>query len=223
MDRFRANLQAFREQRGLTQKALSEILGVENTTISKIERGVNHPTWELLLRIAEEFQPLDMNFFFRKSVSSFYDGSGRESFRREGDEITMLPIISQAVAAGSGISLVENAEVIGELPVLHRLIAAYPRDNLRVVEVRGDSMTGINLFDGDYAVFVQGLVRDSGIYVLTLDGAVLIKRIEYDRIAHKVLIYSENPRYQSPKEIEDTNDLLRIEGKVVAWFHNHPY
>ena len=214
MDRFGERLRKLREDNQLSQAQLGEIIGIGAKHVSALERGTGMPSYQVLYRLAQEFHA-DMNRFFR-------DGHGRGVGNGE-DSVSLLPIISQRAAAGHGVSLIEDAEIIGQLPVLDRLIASYPREKLKVVEVRGDSMTGINLFDGDYAVFVQGLVRDSGIYVLTLDGAVLIKRIEYDRVSRKVLIYSENPRYQGPKEIQDDSDLLKIEGKVVAWFHNHPY
>jgi phage repressor protein C with HTH and peptisase S24 domain len=60
-------------------------------------------------------------------------------------------------------------------------------------------------------------------YVLTVNGEVLVKRVEFDHFENKVKIYSENARYPGVKVIQIDSDNIRIEGKVVGWYHNHPY
>lgn len=46
------NLSRIREQRGLTQQQLAEIVGANQATISKIEKGVGNPTLAMMVRIA---------------------------------------------------------------------------------------------------------------------------------------------------------------------------
>ena len=84
-------------------------------------------------------------------------------------------------------------------------------------------MTGIHLFDGDLAIFASGVIRGDGIYVISLDGEVMVKWLEFDPATQKVSIISENPRYPAPKVIRRDGDILRVEGKVIGWYHNHPY
>lgn len=48
-----AMLAAARKARSLTQPALSEISGVQQAEISRIERGVGNPTASTLLRLAD--------------------------------------------------------------------------------------------------------------------------------------------------------------------------
>jgi phage repressor protein C with HTH and peptisase S24 domain len=109
------------------------------------------------------------------------------------------------------------------IPVLRRLVAQYNPDKLKAVEVRGDSMTGVRMFDGDIVVFAAGFIASEGIYVLTVNGDVLVKRLEFDSLDRTIKISSENPRYPDIKTISTDNDNVTINGKVVAWFHCHPY
>jgi predicted XRE-type DNA-binding protein len=47
-----AQIAAARKSRGLTQAALSELSGIQQAEISRIERGVGNPTATTLLRLA---------------------------------------------------------------------------------------------------------------------------------------------------------------------------
>jgi transcriptional regulator with XRE-family HTH domain len=48
------NLRAARRQKDITQSQLAELSGVNQTTISDIERGANrNPSWETVARIAK--------------------------------------------------------------------------------------------------------------------------------------------------------------------------
>jgi len=48
-----AEVAALREKRGLTQQQLAELAGVDQAAVSKIERGVTHPSSRTLHRVAE--------------------------------------------------------------------------------------------------------------------------------------------------------------------------
>jgi transcriptional regulator with XRE-family HTH domain len=47
------NLARIRDSRGLTQTQLAEMVGANQATISKIEKGVGNPTLSMILRIAD--------------------------------------------------------------------------------------------------------------------------------------------------------------------------
>lgn len=81
-------------------------------------------------------------------------------------------------------------------------------------------MTGVQLFDADLVVFVSELVEGDGIYVISIDGELLVKRIEFDHFEKKLIIKSENPRYET-RTVDP--ERVRILGKVVGWLHHHPY
>jgi len=136
--------------------------------------------------------------------------------------IINIPILGQKISAGHGENLIEPFEPEKVLPVLRRLVNGYDPDKLRVVEVKGDSMTGIQLFNGDLVVFAAGYIEGEGIYVITINDEVFVKRLEFEPIEKKLIIHSENPKYQSRSVAADSENV-KIEGKVVGWYHNHPY
>ncbi len=65
-------------------------------------------------------------------------------------------------------------------------------------------------------------IEGDGIYVISIDDEAYVKRLEFDLIQKQIVIHSVNKRYQ-PKVIPADSENMRIEGKVVGWYHNHPY
>ena len=137
-------------------------------------------------------------------------------------ELVLIPIYSQKVAAGIGQAMIDDIEVVGQLPFLTRMLRGTQPEGARALEVRGDSMTGVNIFDGDMVVFVPGSIRGDGIYVLAVGDELIVKRVEFDPVSRKIHIMSENPRYQDRVESAD-GQTVRVVGKVYGWVHSHPY
>ncbi len=80
-------------------------------------------------------------------------------------------------------------------------------------------MEGAYIFDGDHVFFAQGELKGDGIYVLSVRGDLLVKRLSFDEVLQQLHIYSENPKYSTPTVIDINNEDVRIEGIVVAWTH----
>lgn len=88
-------------------------------------------------------------------------------------------------------------------------------DDLSIIEVRGDSMSP-TLDDGD-EILVDGSmaarrVRD-GIYVLRMDGALLVKRLSPDPAGRRIAVRSDNPAYPSWEDCAP--DSIDLVGRVV--------
>jgi SOS-response transcriptional repressor LexA len=137
-------------------------------------------------------------------------------------DLCLLPILSQKIAAGQGQAVLEDVEVVGELPFLRRMLRGGKPCGARALEVRGDSMTGVNLFDGDIVIFVPGEIRGDGIYVLKIGDEMVVKRVEFDNLKGRIHIISENPKYHERVESLD-GQLISVVGKVYGWVHAHPY
>lgn len=137
-------------------------------------------------------------------------------------ELFVIPILSQKVAAGHGQAYIDDVEVVGQLPFLKRMLRGTSPNGAKALEVRGDSMTGVNLFDGDLVVFVPGVIRGDGIYVLAVGDELIVKRVEFDLVTKKLRIMSENTRYPDRVESAD-GQAIRVVGKVFGWVHAHPY
>ncbi len=120
-----------------------------------------------------------------------------------------LPLIG-SVAAGSPLLAVENQ--LGKLQVNPALFS--PRADY-LLKVRGNSMTGIGMLDGDLlAVHKTSEARSGQIVVARLGDEVTVKRLK--RRGGKIELLAENPRY---KPIVADSSLV-IEGIAVGLIRN---
>ncbi len=123
-----------------------------------------------------------------------------------------LPVVGQ-VAAGSPIMAEECIEAHYRIDDT----LFYPRADY-LLRVRGQSMKGIGILDGDLvAVHRTHEVSSGQIVVARLEDDVTVKR--FKRRGNKVRLMPENPRF-SPIEIDLAHDPLVIEGLVVGVIRN---
>jgi repressor LexA len=120
--------------------------------------------------------------------------------------ITEIPILG-TVAAGVPILSEENYD--GSI-TLHRTML---RKNKRyfAVRVRGDSMTGAGIMDGDVAVIEkQSVVPNGEIAVAVVEDAVTLKRFYKEN--NRIKLQSENPAYKPIycQEVRILGRLVRI-------------
>ena len=116
-----------------------------------------------------------------------------------------LPLIGR-IAAGRPILAVENIE--DHIPFPANMIRGNADFALRV---RGDSMTGDHILDGDIiAVRSQASADNGDIVVALLDEEAVVKR--FYRKGRSVELRSSNPKYMPVKAGVD----LLIQGIVVA-------
>jgi len=120
-------------------------------------------------------------------------------------KITYLPLIGR-IAAGIPVLAVENIE--DRIP--------FPVDMLNgnadfALRVRGDSMTGDHILDGDIIAVRSQAAADNGDIVVALIGdEAVVKR--FYRKGRSIELRSSNPKYMP---IRAETDLV-IQGKVVA-------
>lgn len=120
-----------------------------------------------------------------------------------------LPLIG-SVAAGSPLLAVENE--LGRLQVDPRLFS--PRADY-LLQVRGNSMTGAGILDGDLlAVHRTTEARSGQIVVARIEDEVTVKRLR--RKGARIELVAENPDYQ-PIVV---NGALAIEGLAVGLIRN---
>lgn len=119
-----------------------------------------------------------------------------------------IPLLG-SIPAGRAESLEQQAE--GCLSVDVDSLGLRPTTRTFALRVRGDSMTGKHILDGDYAVFEHGLTPRSGDVVAALiDNENTIKTFIRER--GRPYLRAENPKY--PKLIPATE--LVIQGVLVA-------
>jgi repressor LexA len=117
-----------------------------------------------------------------------------------------VPLVGR-IAAGSPILAEEDIEEIFPLPT--ELVG---NDPVFMLRVRGDSMIGAGIFDGDFVVVRrQPEARNGEIVAALIDGEeATVKR--FRREADRVVLLAENPAYE-PIVLRGGVEII---GKVVA-------
>lgn len=96
-----------------------------------------------------------------------------------------------------------------------RTLTAAPRDELSLIRVEGDSMAP-TLADGD-DVLVDGRAAEQrlrdGIYVLRVDGALMVKRLAPHPITRRVTVQSDNPAYADWPDCDPRE--IHVIGRVI--------
>ena len=209
--------------RGEKEYLLLEKANIPQTTIVNARARKSFPN---VVHVRALAQALDVH------MEDFFDAADNlpiEIHNQKGDkenldpfDIVLVPVLSQKVAAGYGQESLPDASIIGKLPFLKRMLRGITPSKAKALEVRGDSMTGIQLFDGDLVVFVPGEIHGDGIYVIRIMNDFFVKRVEFDPAEQKIRIMSENPRYPDRVESSD-GQTTEVIGKVYGWVHAHPY
>jgi repressor LexA len=123
---------------------------------------------------------------------------------------TEIPILG-TVAAGVPILSEENWD--GTV-TLHRSMLKRNKKYF-ALKVRGDSMSGIGIMDGDMAVIEkQSVIRNGEIAVAVVDEAVTLKR--FFKESSRIKLQSENPAYK-PIYCRDVRVLGRL-SRIIRFY-----
>ena len=191
--------------RGLQYKDLARELGIVPSQIS---------TWKTRGQIPSVPYVGNIASFFGCSIEALV---GLEERSFEG--ILNIPLISQRLSCGKG-ELWDSEVESTSISIMERLAAGQDKESLVAAIVKGDSMIGASLYDGDMVVFSRGLVSGNGIYAIAIDGEVYVKRLAWNPITRVVTIISENPAYE-PMTVNMDDGRLVILGKVTGWLHTN--
>ena len=151
-DLFRERLRSTRESHGLTIKALGEQVGISGATISRYETGVHEPKSQAIALLSEAL-----------GVSAVWlMGGDVDKYKvkeTENEYHTNIPVLG-VIAAGQPMLAQEN--IIGY---------EYSSDCDFCLKVKGDSMIGARIFDGDTVyIHSQPDVENGEIAAVIIDG-----------------------------------------------------
>lgn len=193
MKEFARILKNLREDRGLSLEKLAEIVGVNKSTLSRYENNQREPDLDTAKKIADYF-----------SVTLDYI-SGREDAIKPLRTVS-LPLLG-SIAAGLPTCSPEN--IIGYMEI--------PEQDVRggeyfFLKVKGDSMEGSRIFDGDVVLVRKQETVESGeiAVVRTNNEDATVKRVKH--INGQVILLPSNPRYEP---IIVKSEDARIIGKVT--------
>jgi len=122
--------------------------------------------------------------------------------------VRRVPLVG-SVPAGSPIDAIENIE--GELAVDTTFL---PTGETFTLRVKGDSMTGAGIFDGDYVLVKKQAAAERGDIVVALIGdEATVKRYFPER--GRVRLQPENDAFE-PIVVDRKSPEFTLVGKVVA-------
>ncbi len=202
----------------MTQKTLGDAVGVSQAAIQKIETG----------RAAQTTKLLDIAKALR--VRPEWLSSGTGTMRADGDDdkkpshinhdVFRVDILDLAVSAGPGIVNQEFVEILRSVEYepaeARHMFDGRKAESIRIINVRGDSMSG-TIEPGDL-LFVDISVKSfdgDGIYAFLYDDTAHVKRLQ--KMKDKLLVISDNKSYAAwdPIERDEMNRVL-VFGKVIG-------
>ncbi|EPV2363156.1 TPA: helix-turn-helix transcriptional regulator [Klebsiella pneumoniae] len=211
-------LREARKAADMTQKALGEAVGISQAAIQKIETG----------RAAQTTKLLDIANALR--VRPEWLSSGTGAMRADGDDdkkpshinhdVFRVDILDLAVSAGPGIVNQEFVEILHSVEYApaeaRHMFDGRKAENIRIINVRGDSMSG-TIEPGDL-LFVDISVKSfdgDGIYAFLYDDTAHVKRLQ--KMKDKLLVISDNKSYAAWDPIEkDEMNRVFVFGKVIG-------
>ena len=199
-------IKALRKSRSMTQKELSDLLGLtSDSTVSQWERGVNSPYGKDLYKIAEVF-----------NVSSDFllglDESEAKTFE--------FPYFPTAISAGLPLT-VDGVTETSTISVSSDVLGKYSNDrDIFFARINGDSMD--KLMQDNTLIAIKPIpltsLNNGDIVVFSTDHEYSVKH--YYRYGD-ALVFKPNSHDIRHKEQEySINDNITIHGKVITYIIN---
>ncbi|EMJ5171315.1 helix-turn-helix transcriptional regulator [Klebsiella aerogenes] len=213
-------LKEARSKRGLTQKALGELVGVSQAAIQKIETGKANQTTKLV----EIANALGVQPEWLSSGEGVMNTGGEHSAqiqsRNSASDTFRVDVLDLTVSAGPGIINNEFIEILRSVEYseadARQMFNGRNPDQIRIINVRGDSMSG-TIEPGDL-LFVDISVQrfdGDGIYAFLYDETAHVKRLQM--MKDKLIVISDNKTYVPWEPIEkDEMNRVFVFGKVIG-------
>jgi SOS-response transcriptional repressor LexA len=199
-------LNFIRRKSGLSKKDFAESLGLSISMHYQISSGLVKVPRRLLDRLAETYQ-INLHWFL----------TGKGPSGLESDTVT-IELLDREAAAGPGREAEDDAEKrLCQIP--RTLISPHRPDRLQAVHVPGDSMIEAHICDGDIVIFHPGITEGSGIFVVSLNNSLVVKRVDRDPASRTLVLYSANPAYEPRRFTGPELEEIRIAGRVLACYH----
>jgi SOS-response transcriptional repressor LexA len=196
-----------RKTAGLSYKEFGKTLGLSESHVSNIIHGTRALSRAVLYKLREVYDA-DLNQVARHGYSP----------AAHSEQTTYIELVKQEAAAGSGVEIYDYAKT-ETIAVPSRLVAPYNPAFVQAVIVRGDSMTGEKIFDGDIVLFTRQVTEGENIFAVSVANTLLVKRVVRDTLAKTITLLSANPAYP-PRIIAGADtENVKIEGKVIVNLH----
>ena len=204
-------IKELRKSAGLTQKDLAEKCGYSSlTTINKIELGINNIPLSVVEKIAKVFDvPPSYLLGWENEPADIPNNTDVFQYKNIKPIATKKIPMLDRVACGTPIFADEQRDYYIEVGV--DINADF------VLTASGDSMTGAKINDGDL-IFCrkQDTVNNGEIAVVIIDDEATLKRVYYYPEKKKLVLQSENPKYEPFVYVNEELENIRIIGKALV-------
>lgn len=195
-DKFGKRLLELMADNNDTTYSLGEYLHLSNATISRYTTGNISPKIPTVQAIAEKYGV---------NPAWLMGTEGAEKYQDKKETGKRIPIIG-TIAAGIPILAHENIEGYEVVP-----------ENISVdfcLRVKGDSMIGARILDGDLVYIRKQPTVDNGeIAAVIIDDEATLKR--FYKFNGSVLLRSENPNYPEQRYTKKDMKQILILGKAI--------
>lgn len=220
MKTFAERLNAAMIATGVSQGQLAEMVGVSQPAIQKMTSGKTNGSRKMVeLANALGVRP---EWLSSGQGAMREDGQQPQSqLTKTGDsDVFRLDVLDLTVSAGPGIINQEFVEILHSIEYApaeaRHMFDGRKAENIRIINVRGDSMSG-TIEPGDL-LFVDISVKSfdgDGIYAFLYDDTAHVKRLQ--KMKDKLLVISDNKIYTPWDPIEkDEMNRVFVFGKVIG-------
>lgn len=207
------NLRILRKKKGLSLKALGEILGLSESTVSLYESGKRQPDNNTLIKIANFFDvSTDYLLGISNNSAKNADATNEKLYEKYSEIISLpetkkIPLLGN-IACGDPITAIQNTDDYVNADVnIHADFALL---------CKGDSMINARIHDGDLVYIRNQPIVDNGeIAAVLIDNEVTLKR--FYKLPDYIELRAENPRYSPIVIPKQEAESVRILGKAVAF------
>ncbi|WP_202300731.1 XRE family transcriptional regulator [Dryocola clanedunensis] len=210
-----------RQARNMTITDLAAAIGSDAGNISRLETGKQKSFTEASLAKIAQALAVPVYDLFAQAEPGFavQKHSEADSAEMEAEEGYRVDILDVSASAGEGY--VNSSDIVETIHAIvynseHALalFGGRPESAIKVINVRGDSMSG-TLEPGDL-LFVDVTVRQlesDGIYVFGFDEKIHVKRLQL--VPDRILVLSDNPKYREWAIDKSNESRFRIFGRVL--------
>jgi SOS regulatory protein LexA len=182
------------------------IKGVEKKIASFFRLNRRMPTYSEMLDLLEVRSKSVVHFWVRKLMEQGLLEKDRKGFLRPVKSSFGLPVVADVQAGFPSPAEEELRDVIS----FDEYLITRP-ENSFIIKVRGDSMIGEGIMEGDLAIVDKGKEPKNGDVVLAeVDGEWTLKY--FKRQGKKVVLEAANPKYPKIRPKEE----LKIGGVITA-------
>ncbi len=217
-------LKEIRKSKGMTQQEFAAYMEMSPSSIANIENGSREISKAMMKAIVEKCG-VNAHWLLTGEGEMFVP-QAKENLPETGE--VKIPVLSQKVSCGPGKNW-ENEQNITEYISLSSLSPRLRNSRIYAFRVSGTSMLGAGIKDGDIVIFDANPDQEltDGIYVFSLDGDAYCKRLEFDRIANRIKIYSVRVADLEKAELlrtldstdEGFSERFQLFGRVFSWLH----